>query len=132
MNFRLRRPKLIKGDEWLTQYGNKLSPLGGRPFKNRPPNPERVNALSLIRGRRTLDEAARLVQTARSAPSPGSGVRYTTAARLIQEGFRARHTGTSNNPHHVSVIYLDETHIWTDDDSERFDACFDQPIWGEG
>ena len=132
MNFRLRRPRVIEGDEWLTQYGNRRNPIGGRPFKNRPPEPERINALSLIRGRLTVEEATPLVRTSRSRPSPGSGVRYTTAARLKQEGFVARHTGNRNNPHHVSVTCLDETHVWTDDDGKRFDSCFEQPTWGEG
>jgi hypothetical protein len=36
------------------------------------------------------------------------------------------------NPLHVSVLCMDETHVWTDDDSEKFDSCFDEPVWGEG
>lgn len=127
-----RRQKPIADDEWLTQYGNKNRPIRGRPFKNRPPVPEECNALSLLRGRYSVSEATALIRTSRNTPSPGSGVRYTTAARLRQDGFPVRPTGNNKNPHHVSVTCTDEKHIWTEDDSVRFDACFDGPTWEEG
>jgi len=127
-----RREKPIADDERLTQYGNKNSPIAGRSFKNRPPVPTQVNALSLLRGEHSVAEAAALIQTSRSSPSPGSGVRYTTAARLRQDGFPVRPTGNNKNPYHVSVTCVDEKHMWTEDDSVRFDACFGEPTWEEG
>jgi hypothetical protein len=127
-----RRAKRVQGEQWLTQYGNRRRPIDGRAFKNRPPEPGVVNALSLNLGRQSVREAAAAVQTGRVGPSQGSGVRYTTAARLEQAGFVARHTGNNRNPLHVSVTCLDENRTWTDDDSERFDACFEEPAWGEG
>jgi hypothetical protein len=129
----MRRPgRTISDDEWLTQYGNKRNPIGGRPFKNRPPYPDDCNALSLIRGQRSVAAAASLVRTSRNTVSRGSGVRYTIAARLRQAGFTLRLTGNNYNPHHVSVTCIDEKHIWTEDDCVRFDACFDKPAWKEG
>jgi hypothetical protein len=41
----------VADDEWLTQYGDRSRPINGRSFKNHPPFPGEVNALSLIRGR---------------------------------------------------------------------------------
>lgn len=125
--------KAVVGDsESLTQYGNKNRPIDGRPFKNRPPYPDEVNALSLTLGRLTVAEAARSVRTSRSTASPGSGVRYTTGERLRLAGFPARHTGNNRNPLHVSVTCVDESHVWTEDDGNRFDACFDEPVWEGG
>jgi hypothetical protein len=133
MNIRRRKAiKAVEDDELLTQYGNKSRPIDGRAFKNRPPFPDEVNELSLLSGQHSVTAAAALIRTARSSPSPGSGVRYTSGARLKRAGFHARHTGNNRNPLHVSVMCLDETHVWTDDDSEKFDACFDEPVWGEG
>lgn len=119
----------VSDDEWLTQYGNRVRPVRGRAFKNRPPVPEEVNALSLTLGRLTVAEAAAAVRTSSNRPSPGSGVRYTTAGRLQRKGFSARHTGNKRNPRHVSVTCVDESREWTDDDRVRFDACFDDPVW---
>jgi hypothetical protein len=122
----------VSDDEWLTQYGNRIRPIGGRAFKNRPPYPDQVNALSLTLGRLSVAEATEAIRTSTNRPSPGSGVRYTTGGKLRLEGFSARHTGNNRNPRHVSVTCLDESREWTDDDSDRFDACFDDPVWHEG
>src|SRR5260370_22884636 len=126
------RRKAIKGDRWLTQYGNRNRPIGGRPFKNHPPDPETANALSLILGHLSVAEAAARLRPSRRPPSSGSVVRYTTAAQFIRAGFSARHTGNNQNPLHVSVMCMDESHEWTDDDSARFDSCFSEPVWEEG
>jgi superfamily I DNA/RNA helicase len=133
MNIRRRKAiQAVEDDEVLTQYGNKNRPIGGRAFKNRPPFPDQINELSLLSGKQTVAAAAALISTTRDTPSPGSGVRYTTGARLKRAGFFARHTGNNRNPLHVSVMCMDENHNWTDDDGEKFDACFDEPVWGEG
>ena len=76
----VRRKKAANGDGWLTQYGNRKRQVEGRPFKNRPPNPGQVNALSLLEGRHSVADAASLIRTSRNAASPGSGVRYKTEA----------------------------------------------------
>jgi hypothetical protein len=123
----------IEDDERLTQYGNRVNPICGRPFKNRPPYPDECNALSLIRGERTIAEAVSLIRTSRSdTVPPGAGVRYTIAARLKDAGFALRANGNNRNPHHVSVICMDEKRIWTEDDSMQFDACFEEPLWEGG
>jgi hypothetical protein len=135
MGFRRKAPPkqdAVAEDEGLTQYGNRARPINGRAFKNRPPFPDEVNALSLIRGHLSIADAAVAVRTSRNTPSPGSGVRYTTGGRLKLAGFSARHTGNNRNPLHVSVTCVDESHTWTDDDSDRFDGCFDEPVWEEG
>ncbi len=109
------RRKPIKDDESLTQYGDKDRPIGGRPFKNRPPAPDEVNALSLLRGKLSVTEAAALIRPSRRLPSPSANVRYTTAGRLRQADFAVRPTGNNQNPLHVSAICIDESHEWTDE-----------------
>jgi hypothetical protein len=56
-------------------------------------------------------------------------VRYTTAERLTNAGFRVRSTPSRMIPNHVSVEYDGD---WTDDVAKRFDDCFDQPLGGGG
>jgi len=68
-----RAPKSepVSDDEWLTQYGNRIRPIGGRAFKNRPPYPDQVNALSLTLGRLSVAEATEAIRTSTNRPSAG-------------------------------------------------------------
>jgi hypothetical protein len=121
-------------DEWLSQYGTIHHPIDGDPFKCRPTWGQ--VELSLIRGRRSVDEAAKSVNRKRSTGAfPGEGVRYVTAGRLREAGFRVWHSPTAFNPNHVSVATMDPDGVWTDDDKKRFVACFDaldESEWKEG
>jgi hypothetical protein len=100
--------------QWYTQYGR----IGD--FHNKP-RWEQENALSLVRGRVTRREAAKLVGR---RPSRGDAVRYTTYESLEAAGFIVRPDPQPLNPDHVLVEYPGE---WDEDVCERFDSCFDEP-----
>ncbi|MEU8175887.1 hypothetical protein AB0C14_23655 [Microbispora hainanensis] len=127
-----RRRERIEDEEILTEYGNKDRPVKGRPFKDEPVKPQVVNAVSLMRGKLTVDEAVRCFPNSRSRAVSGEGVRYTTAGTLRQASFRVKFTPSQWNPLHVSVENLDSKRPWTDDDRDRFNACFGDPEWKEG
>lgn len=115
-------------DELVTQYGNSKYPPG-EPFRRRPRSQE--SDISLIAGRKTADEAARLVNPRRLGAGPGEGVRYAQVGRLRREaGLRIERTPAPLNPDHVSAT-LDGDREWTDEVSARFDACFTEPDWKE-
>lgn len=79
-----------------------------------------------MRGRLTVDEIAVLINPRRPTAEAfdDEGVRYTTVGRLRAAGFRVEHTPSKRVPDHVSVTTLDLRARWTDDESERFTACF--------
>ncbi|GLX03775.1 hypothetical protein [Microbispora sp. NBRC 16548] len=127
-----RRGERIGDEEILTQYGNRDRPVKGRPFKDEPVKPQVANAVSLMRGKLTVDEAVRCFPNRRSAAAPGEGVRYATAGTPREALFRVRFTPNSWNLVRVSVENLDSKRPWTDDDRDRFNACFGDPEWREG
>ena len=96
-----------------------------------PSAPDQKNAISLMKGRLTWDDAVTLFPGPRNKAINGEGVRYTTADRLIRAEFRVKFTPNPGNPLHVSVENLDAKRNRTDDDAERFDSCFDDPEWKE-
>jgi hypothetical protein len=135
----------IQDDEWLTQYGRRL-PDGTPDFFTSPTAPEFVrpercgrrptaNAMSVLRGRRTVEEATQAV--CRRAARGGDGVRYATAGAFRGRNFTVEPDPTARMPEHSQVANLDITRPWTSDGSEecdarRFDGSFGEPIWWEG
>jgi hypothetical protein len=84
--------------------------------------------VSLLLGPMSPKEAASKVL--RGGDEEGVGVRRTTVGKLRQAGFVVAHTPNRRNRDHVSVSL---ERAWTDDDSNSFSSCFEQPIWeGEG
>lgn len=126
-----RRRERIGYDEILTEYGSRDRPIKGRPFKDEPAKPQLANAISLMRGKLTVDEAVGYFPNRRAPASAGEGVRYTTAGTLRDASFRVKFTPNGWNPVHVSVENLDSKRPWTDDDRDRFNACFGDPEWKE-
>jgi hypothetical protein len=121
-------------------------PDGTPDFKTTPTAPEIVrpercgrrptaNAMSVLRGRRTVDEAAQAVR--RRGARSGDGVRYATAGTFRGRGFTVEPDPTVRIPEHAQVANLDITRSWTDDGSEecdaaRFGGSFGEPVWWEG
>ncbi|MGP3956630.1 hypothetical protein ACTWPT_11570 [Nonomuraea sp. 3N208] len=122
----------IANDEILTEYGDSERPINGKPFKDRPVRPHIANAVSLMRGKLTVDEAVANFPNRTASAHKGEGVRYTTAGRLREQGSRVTYTPSRWNELHVSVENLDAKREWTSDDSVRFNGCFGQPEWKEG
>lgn len=88
-------PEPIQDDEWLTQYVRRRRD-GTPEFRTTPTAPETVrparcgrqptaNAMSVLRGRRTVEEATQAVcrRTARA----GDGVRYARAKTFREKNF---------------------------------------------
>jgi len=118
----------LEDDEELTQYGNRELPPG-EPFRIKP----RVGLeqdISLIAGRRSVEEAARLVSRGRRGAAVGDGVRYSTAGAVRGAGFRVKRTPTLLNPNHVSAT-LKRGEVWSKDVSTLFDECWTEPEWKE-
>lgn len=126
------RSKRIADDEVLTEYGDRERPINGKPFKDRPASPHVKNAVSLMRGRLTVDEAVANFPNRVASARKGEGVRHTTAKTLREQDFRVDYTPNEWNQVHVSVENLDAKRDWTDDDSARFNASFGEPEWKEG
>ncbi|MEU7004791.1 hypothetical protein [Nonomuraea sp. NPDC046570] len=122
----------IADDEVLTEYGDRDRPVKGKPFKDHPVRPDIKNAVSLMRGKLTVDEAVANFPNRLAVAREGEGVRYTTAGALREQEFRVEYTPSEWNPSHVSVENLDARREWTDDDSARFNECFGEPEWKEG
>ncbi|MEU0521566.1 hypothetical protein [Streptosporangium sp. NPDC006007] len=122
------------GDEdWVSQYGTIHAPIGGNSFKCRPFIHEDPQELSLLAGKLTPDEAAGTVNRRRTSGAlPGDGVRHASVGKLRSAGFRVWRSPTKKIAGHVSVMPLDGNRPWTDDDSQRFDACFESKAWKEG
>jgi hypothetical protein len=119
----------LGADEVLTQYGNRTYPRG-QPFRNRP-RPGKETAISLIRGRLSVDEVFRVVNRGTDKAYDDDGARYTTVGELRAAGFRVGATPSRLIPGHVSVTLDDET-AWTDDVCVTFSACFTEPAWKGG
>jgi hypothetical protein len=121
----------LDDDEVLTQYGNRERPPG-QPFRNKP-RAGKETAISPLRGRLTVDEAARAVNRHRSpreGAHPDDGVRYAKVGDLRRAGVRAALSPTRLIPGHVSAT-LDGEARWTDDVRTGFDACFTETVWKE-
>lgn len=116
----------LSDEEWVSQYGTIINPIEGKPFKRRPFIDEDPQELSLLRGKLTADEAATAVNRRRiNGAIPGDGARHAKVGELRRAGFRVWLTPRPLKPGHVSVAPLDGTGPWTDDDMERFEACFE-------
>ncbi|MEV5553010.1 hypothetical protein AB0L44_05090 [Nonomuraea wenchangensis] len=123
----------LDDDDWVSQFGTIHAPIGGKPFKCRPFIHEDPQELSLLLGKLTPDEAATTVNRRRAGSAlPGDGVRHARVGKLRSEGFRVWRSPTRKIPGHVSVMPLDGNRSWTDDDSQRFDGCFESKAWKEG
>lgn len=138
-------PEPIQDDEWLTQYGRRR-PDGTPEFWTSPKAPETVrpercgrrptaNAMSVLRGRRTVEQAKQAV-CGRPARA-GDGVRYAMARTFREKNFTVEPDPTARTPEHSQVANLDISRPWTDDSSEecdaaRFDGSFGEPVWWEG
>jgi len=119
----------LDDDEVVTQYGNSRYPPG-EPFRQRP-RPGKESDISLIAGRKTVDEAACLINPRRDRATAGEGVRYANVGRLRHEaGLQVERTPYPLNPDHASAT-LDGDQEWTDDVSAKFNACFGEPHWKE-
>jgi hypothetical protein len=137
-------PEPIGDDEWLTQYVRRR-PDGTPEFKTSPLAPDTVrparcgrqptaNAMSVLRGRRSVEEATQAV--CRRAPRAGEGVRYARAGTFRGKNFTVEPDPTPRSPDHCQVANLDITRPWTDDGSEqcdatRFDSSFEELVWWE-
>jgi hypothetical protein len=123
----------LDDEDWVSQYGTIHAPIGGKPFKCRPFIDEDPQELSLLDGKLTPDEAAKIVNRRRvHGAFPGDGVRHALAGKLRSSGFRVWRSPTKKIPSHVSVMPLDGNRPWTDDDSQRFEDCFESNAWKEG
>jgi len=138
-------PEPIQDDEWLTQYVRRR-PDGVPEFRTIPTAPETVrpahcgrqptaNAMSVLRGRRTVEQATQAV--CRRAARAGDGVRYARAKTFREKNFTVEPDPTARVPEHSQVANLDLTRPWTDDGSEdcdavRFGGSFEEPVWWEG
>lgn len=90
----------IRDEEWLTQYGRQ-GPDGSPNFTTVPTNPDLVrpsylgrqptaNAMSVLRGRKSVEEATRTV--CRRRARAGDGVRYAQAGTFRAEDFTVNPT----------------------------------------
>ena len=138
-------PEPIQDDEWITQYVRRR-PDGTPEFSTRPSAPETVrpmrcgrrptaNAMSVLRGRLTTEEAVQAV--CRRAAKVTDGVRYARAGIFRDKGFTVEPDPTARIPEHSQVANLDISRPWTDDgsrecDASRFDGSFEEPVWWEG
>lgn len=102
----------------LTQFGTEAGGFRHRPRKGVDPD-----GVSVIAGRLSPDQAARLV-TGRPARR-GDAVRHTTAQELQEAGFTVRRTPSKRIREHRSVEYPG---VWDDDVCRRFDECFGPPV----
>ncbi|MFE5309754.1 hypothetical protein [Isoptericola sp. NPDC056605] len=87
--------------ESVTQYGD------DRGFRDSPrfegaPGPVVELDISMLRGRRSVEEAARAVL--RRPPKPTSCVRYFRVVRLLSTGYLAFSSPSASNPDHVSIV----------------------------
>jgi hypothetical protein len=138
-------PEPIQDDEWLTQFVRRRRD-GTPQIRTVPTAPETVrpvrcgrqptaNAMSVLRGRHTVEEATQAV--CRRQASASDGVRYARALSFRANDFTVEPDPTSRIEEHSQVANLDITRPWTDDGSEecdasRFDRSFEEPIWWEG
>jgi hypothetical protein len=132
----------IRDEEWLTQYGRR-GPDGSPNFTIVPTNPDLVrppylgrqptaNAMSVLRGRKSVEEATRTV--CRRRARAGDGVRYAQAGTFRAEDFTVNPDPTPRSPDHSQVANLDISRVWTNDgskdcDASRFNKCFGEPAW---
>jgi hypothetical protein len=101
----------------VTQYGNVRE--GG--FR-KTPREGVERAVSVIRGRLSVDEATRLVR--RRGTRPGDAVRYGRVGSLRGAGFAVLRDPVLLNPEHCLVEYPDE---WDEHVASAFDGCFEAP-----
>jgi hypothetical protein len=113
----------LDGAEEVTQYGTVWPDTR---FKCRP-EPS-VEALSLIRGRASVEEAVTLVTRGRRWKRGGDAVRYTTVGILRVAGFDPYVDNPDKNPWHVRV---ESPGPWDDHVCQRWDGCFSDPTQGE-
>lgn len=106
----------IHDDEWVTQYI-----FAGRPPRNFP-RPQDTDGLSTLRGRLSLEEAARFVRLQVHMPYAGDRVRYALVGSLRAVGFTVLLTASRRNPVHVSISREAQ---WRDEDRPAFDSCFE-------
>ena len=112
----------LQNDEQITQ----LSEAGGAPFRDAPRS-DRERGLSVIRGKREVEEAERLVKV--RLTSPDNRVRHATVGVLRAAGFAVVHTPTRTNPDHVSVIWpgdnwkTQQDIPWSPEVMLKFAAC---------
>jgi hypothetical protein len=123
----------LDDEDWVSQYGTIHMPISGKPFKGRPPIDGDSLELSLLVGKLTPDEAARTVNPRRvQGAMPGDGVRHARVGKLRSAGFLVWRSPTRRIPGHVSVMPIDCGTSWSDDESLRFDDCFESQVWKEG
>lgn len=108
----------LSAEDQVTQYGNVRE--GG--FRKAPRSGVE-EAVSVIRGRLSVEEATRLVR--RRGARPGDGVRYARVGDLQAARFSVRRDPVPLNPEHCLVDYPDE---WNEQVASRFDGCFEAPL----
>lgn len=110
----------LAGSDELIQYGDSSTDPA---FHDRPRRHE--TELSLIVGRLSVTEACGRVFR---RPCPGHHltcvVRYTTAARLREHGFKVTRSPTRHNPEQCSVSW-DADSDWSNAVRSSFNSCFD-------
>jgi hypothetical protein len=113
----LRRanPEELDDDQVLTQYGTASDGFRCQPRWSKE------DALSLIRGRLSGEEASRVVRRGRLLGEGRDLARYTSAGTLRRAGFEVLHTPTRLNPDHVSVRFKDD---WDEEVCDAFDDAF--------
>lgn len=119
----------LADEEVVTQYGQ-ISRTGVDDFKDRPVRPDRVNGLSMFRGKGSVKDLVARVARKRAVRDTDA-VRHTTVGLLRNAGFAVHRAPSPGFPEHLCVTLLDEDAEWTDDDAKRFDGCFTEKIWGE-
>ena len=111
------------------------------PYSSGNVRPERcgrrptADAMSVLRGRRTVEEATQSV--CRRGARAGDGVRYALARTFRDKNFTVEPDPTARRPEHCQVANLDISRPWTDDggeecDASRFSGSFGEPVWWEG
>jgi len=108
----------LRRAEWLTQLGPK--------FWNRP-KPGQTD-ISLFVGRLPLETMLYIVGGPGRRQRKRDAVRYARVSCLLDEGFHlVEDDDLVNGGRHVRVQVQG---IWSDEQSRRFDSCFEDPEGG--
>lgn len=109
----LRRLRL-RNTDFLTQIGTRAG------FRNKLRENQHETAQSLLRGKRTVEEA--VGEAFKRDARPNDRVRYTRVC-LRRAGFRVIWDDGAQQPNHVSVELPDK---WDDHVGEAFKSCFER------
>ena len=124
--------RALRRDEIVTQY-DAVTRAGGEVGAFRKcPRPSDHDGLSAMVGRYTAEEASLLVRGRPSGTPEDDRVRYSTVARLHDQGFVVTHKPSRKNPNHILVTHSRHGVVWPKDLEETFRMCFDVTVEGGG